>query len=292
MNDSDATPGARLLRAVAKAAVPSAVREAWTSTPPTPEAGQVWRARWDETAQALLILEVEQSRIRAAPVSFDTEMADDSAVVLNASYTWLGVGAVVWIDLAQELPVRVLDRWGGRVAVPLDVLAKLPRGSAVLNAMDDRALVKAELMDAMETFASARWAPEGDGSLGERLVSLGIQRIIELLGCRTDEALALMRGQQPLTEEQAEVMGPELGASPDELLLANPPLPPKLVDDLDPPHWRAKVIQLARLRDVGEPEAWRTAGYGTYALAARQTDRGEPAWEERIAQYFAGVLGE
>ncbi|MDQ1246382.1 MAG: hypothetical protein QG597_750, partial [Actinomycetota bacterium] len=112
-----------------------------------------------------------------------------------------------------------------------------------------------------------------------------------LLGIKPQQALALLRGQVPLSPSQADLISQATDRPVTEILAANPVLPPELVARLDQPRRRRQVHQLAERRGVTETEAWRQAGYAVLALAARQTgDHESQAWEERLDRYFHVVL--
>src|SRR5215469_5368978 len=82
--------------------------------PTEPGLGQIWRARWQNTAQLIALTAVDDDRISAVPVSFDVALADDQGVLLPPESV-LGEETVAWMSLSRELPVRVLDVLVGHV---------------------------------------------------------------------------------------------------------------------------------------------------------------------------------
>lgn len=292
MSKAGGTPGARLRTALTAAALPSSVRRAWADRPPTPAPGQLWRARWGTVTQMLLILDAPARSVRTAPVTLDMDLADDTAVVLPAEANDITVPLVVWLGDATSLPIRVLDRFLGLVTIDPREVPSARSGLPVLTTADDRAVNRARLQDALDVFVAARWAPGGDGSLGEILGRADPKRLREALELPDRVVIALRRGRTPLTPEQAVRLAPVVEESVENLLAANPVLPDDLVADLDLPAYRAKVNALANRRGIEEIEAWLTAGYSVAGAAHRQAEGDEPSWRARLDRYFGVVLDE
>jgi hypothetical protein len=208
-------PGlARLLRAVSTVRVPDAVRAAFEADPGDPLPGQLWRARWDEVVELVLLLEVGDGDVFAAPISLDDRCADEDTVILQSTQTSLTTTVAVWMGLAQRLPLYVLDRRLGISRV--DVTDR----DWVAHAIDARA----RAADALGFLADATWAPSGTGELGRMLASASLdpQALIELLDVSPQIALALRRGQLAATPDQAAKLAPLLQLPEQVVLEANP----------------------------------------------------------------------
>lgn len=291
MTEAEGPAGGRLRAALAASGLPRAVRRAWEGTPPAPEPGQVWRARWGTITLLLLILEATSRAVRAAPVTLDVAAVDDSAVLIPQEASELAVPLAVWLEDSTSLPLRVLDRHLGALTVTVTDLSEARRGRPVLSAADDRAVLRAQRQDALDVLATARWAPEGDGNL-KNLLGPAMKDLGDLLGIPNRTVIALGRGIVALTPEQAERLAPVVGHPAERLLAANPALPEDLVADLDLPAYRAKVVRLARRRGIDEIQAWLTTGFAVAAVAHRQTEGEAPSWTERLDRYFSLVLDE
>jgi hypothetical protein len=283
---------ARLRAALAAATLPSSVRLAWSGHLPEPAVGQMWRARWGSVTQVLLVMDASARSVRAAPVTFDLDMADDSAVILPAEASDLTLQLVVWTNDAMSLSLRVLDRFLGSLADDPREVLNAPRGRPVLTVADERAVSRARMQDALDVFLSARWAPEGVGTLNEVLGKIDRKRLGDVLAVPDRVVIALLRGRNGVTPEQAERLAPVLKETPENLLAANPPLPEDLVADLDRPVYRAKVNALAHRRGVDEIAAWLTVGYSVAGVAHRQTEGDAPSWREQLDRYFQAVLDD
>jgi hypothetical protein len=292
VSDAQDTAAARLRAALTAAALSPAVRRAWTQHPPTPEPGQIWRARWGTVTQLLLILDAPSRSVRAVPVTLDVEAADDSAALLGPDSSELGGPLVVWLGDATALPLRVLDRYLGSMTIERATLSAAGRGRPVLTDADDRVVHRARLQDALAVFVAARWAPEGTGKLKELLGAADVRGLAQALQVPDRTVIALRRGKVALTPDQAERLAPVVHLPVETLLAANPPLPEELVADLDHPAYRAKVISLAERRGIDETQAWLTAGFAVAAVAHRQTEGETPRWTDRLDRYFALVLDE
>lgn len=292
MSEAEETPDARLRASLTAATLPSSVRRAWADRPPTPTPGQVWRARWGTVTQLLLILDAPARSVRAASVTLDPDLADDTAVILPADSGDLTVPLVVWLGDATSLSFRILDRFLGSVSIDLREVPDACRGRPILTPADERAVHRACLQDVLDVFVAARWAPDGDGNLGEILGTISSNRLSETLELPDRAVIALRRGRTWLTPEQAERLAPVVEETVENLLAANPRLPDDLIADLDLPAYRAKVNMLARQRGIDEVEAWLTAGYSVAGVALRQTEGNAPSWQERLDRYFEVVLDE
>ncbi|MEV4081563.1 hypothetical protein ACGFJC_12965 [Nonomuraea fuscirosea] len=290
----------RLMAAVSTVRIPDKVRAVVQAEPGDPAPGQLWRARWGEIVELLLITEVDVSAV-AMPVMLDDCVADARTLVLAADQTSLAVTLAVWMDLARHLPMYILDRQIGTVAVDVsrsgwesDAIAGGARyGSGPVSAADPRHEVRARLEDAMREFAEAKWAPSGSGDLARLMAaaSLSPQRLIDAMGISPQRALALRRGQVAVDDAEARVLAPLLGITEEAVLEANASPPAALVVQLSRPRRRAQVMRLARKRGISEHSAWLAATYGVNAQAARQTGKSQdPGWEERIDRYFQVTL--
>jgi len=65
----------------------------------------------------LVILDAPARAVRAAALTPDPAGADESAVIVPAESSDLGVPLIVWLGDATSQPVRVLDRHVGTVDV-------------------------------------------------------------------------------------------------------------------------------------------------------------------------------
>lgn len=267
--------------------LPPAVLAAWRGRAPAVAPGQLWRASWEEVSRFVAVLRTEGAMVEAAPVSLDVELATDDAVLLELGETDFDVPVAVWLGLKATVPARVLDQYAGSVHLAVDALRKAPQGRPVLTPLDDRAMEVAVLGDDMDELAAA---PATDPRLQDLLKDVTIKQLVEL-EIPTPHALALSRGLRPLTPEEAMRVAPLVGTTPEVLLRANPPLPAELLHDLDTADVRELVAQLASQREIPPEDARLTAGYGAYALAARQTGTGGPDWASRIVAYLRAHLG-
>ncbi|MFI7131282.1 hypothetical protein ACIBQ1_36745 [Nonomuraea sp. NPDC050153] len=290
----------RLMAAVGAVRIPNEVRAVVQAEPHDPVPAQLWRARWAEVIELLLITEVNDSVV-AMPITLEDHHADARTLVLAPGQSSLAVTLVVWTDLAHRVPMCVLDRQIGTVAVDVSrpgwEAAAIAGGAQCagdpVSAADSRHQVRARLQDAMDAFVEAAWAPSGTGDLARLLAaaSLSPQRLIDALGVTPQRALALRRGQAAVSDVEAAALAPLLGITEEAVLAANAPPPAGLVAHMSKPHRRAQVMRLARKRGVSEYRARLAATYGVNAQAARQTGQShEPAWEERIDRYFQVTL--
>jgi hypothetical protein len=282
------------------------------------EAGQLWRARWEDVGLLALLLDVDGSSCWAAPATVDPPVEDGSSVVLAPATTVLGEALTVWAGLARQLPLRVLDQ-------PLDLLASdvvayvrsvaagrtgpAPTGcrvgNRIVSVFQAAAEARAELQDDLEALAAASWLPQAHADA--QLQPGNTNDLRDLLGDRPDlpalmgaldaplpEVLDIIRGRRPPTPAQADALAEMTGRPAAALLASVGPLPGELVAEVDHPRWRPVVRRRARRIGRDEARARLELAYGTYALAARQTGpAAAPSWRDRVAQVAAadGDLG-
>jgi hypothetical protein len=295
----------RLVAAAAGLKVPESVRAVMAATPQDPQHGQIWRAVWEDTVQLLAITAVDDDEVRAVPASLE-RYADAETLLLPAGASTLKQPLALWWGLEQSLPWCVLDRQVSQLTVPLpaSINLALPEpvsglsagarwGSAELSLAAPDAEYRGLLADHLSTLRAARWAPEGSGALPELLQQRGItaRALASELDLEPARALAVRRGQHPLTADQAGTLAVLLGLSTHEVLAGNPALPQQVVRELNRPLRRGQVRALAARYLESETQARHRAAYGTFALAARQDDRSHTDWTARADRYFELHLG-
>lgn len=108
------------------------------------------------------------------------------------------------------------------------------------------------------------------------------------LGVPQPEVMRILRGSVPLKPGQVEAVASATGLSVDAVAKTVRPLPAALVAAAEHPRWRETWIRRAKRLGVSEGEARLSGGYGTLALAARETGGAEPDWEGRLRQFLRG----
>lgn len=269
------------------------------------DAGEVWRAHWDEVSVLVLVLAVEDRDVLVAPVTIDPPAEDDRCVVLERSFTALGVEATVWAGLTCLVPIRVLDRpvdqwsedlvrWtthkaqGQQTSLPPGTR----QGRAIQSELDPAALLQAELADDLESLSQAPGLPVdtpgatpcGLASLLE--TNLDLASLCSSLGLPQPEVMKLLRGKIPLTPDQIEVVARVTGLSSEQIAGTVRRLPLGLVIQVEHPRWRPTWMRRAQRLHISEDQARLTGGYGVFALAARETGGGEPDWNQRLRQFL------
>jgi hypothetical protein len=203
----------------------------------------------------------------------------------------LGVATTIWLDLAQAIAMRTLDRCTGQLtAENTDVSAAVRAlgqpGHAVVSAAQPAAEYRARLADCMDSLAAVSVDIPGTGELPALLRSLGVSfdRLVEL-GLESPRALAVTRGMAAVSEQEAEALAPDMHLAVDDVLAANPAPPAEIVTWIDRPRRRHQVESLARQHGIGTEEARLRAVYDVYALAAREPG-GSVDWNARLDRYF------
>jgi hypothetical protein len=289
----------RLVAAVTGAHVPEPVRQRFESEPVDPRPGQLWRARWVDVVEIVLLVEVNSDGVLAVPMSLDDAFADPEPLIVPATLTALDTPVAAWTGLAVRLPMCVLDRHADSVAfdvtgpdwVASALVAGCRRGRSPGSRTAPVHEFRGRLADAMHDLSTAAWAPQGAGTLASLIAAAPVSTtdLVKRLGGQAPRVLALRRGHAAATPEEATILAPILQLTEQGVLDANPALPVDLVRLLSRPRRRAQVARLATQRRQTERRTWQSAAFSLQA--ARQTGAStEPAWDERIDRYFQAAL--
>lgn len=269
------------------------------------EAGQVWRARWEDVTMLVLVLGVETHEVSAVPVTIDPPGEDESSVVVAGPRTAFGVNATVWSSLASRIPMRVLERvidaWG-KDLVELAVSRTRGRpgplppgvrdGLPIRSALEPAAEMRARLADDLECLQHAPGLPveEAGQSAGTLASLLGdqldLRALCTALQLPQPQVMKLLRGKTPLSPEQIDTVASATGLPTEEIARTVRPLPADLVLVAEHPRWRPVWVRRAQRLGISETQARLSVGYGAFALAARQTGGGPADWEARMRQFL------
>ncbi len=147
-------------------------------TDPLPEPGinQIWRARWEKTATAVIIVaNPDEDNVRVAAVTFDPDLADSSATITSAVGTTIGTPAVLWLDVTETIPLATLDTHLGDMKTPspehdpLDGVPALPKPPTRRRT---NRVMRASVIDDLRALAVATWIPETGGDITELLAKI------------------------------------------------------------------------------------------------------------------------
>jgi plasmid maintenance system antidote protein VapI len=294
------SPVNRLARVLASAAVPEQFRRTFTSTPPDPCPGQLWRARRDDTSMLVLLTHVEPTATDAVPVTMDDDYSTEDAVMLAHDASPLNARLTVWPELVRTLPMRVLENYAGDLELdgagidPLGAVRAAGRLGRPASSPADPVLEYRARISDDSAFMAGISEPSGSGALPSILAGarLPTAELAQILGVSPAEVLSLRRGERPISPDEAARLAPLLGVAEEDLVAANPPPPSKLLMQVAHPRRRAQIMALARVKDISEDEAFTRAVFDTYALAARASGdiEGPEAWNARLDRYFQMVL--
>jgi hypothetical protein len=309
--DGDGAPAPSGLLALAESfSVPQALRDAvLDAAVPPPAAGQLWRAEDGPVAMLGLVVSVRSGDNRLpdvllCPVTLDVEDESGSGVAVAASV--LGdAGVVLWPGLARWVPVAVLDHVVDDdeellvTAGQIDATARAAaddEGSAfalldIVDVFSGAAQALAEVADDLSAFTSSPRllvatpdASRGAATVVDALQGSGkdkIQTVMEVLGVSVPDAIQVLKGGRPLSDDEADRLGRHLRLDAKDVRHRGFPL--ALAAELEQPRWRRPLLQAASAADLSTVRASTAAG--VYGLAARDSDA-EPNWAERIERYL------
>lgn len=266
--------------------------------------GQIWRARWDEVVALVFIDALVGgigNQVRVAPVTFGDDEADDSAAIMPATSNTLNTAFTLWPELVAEIAEVVLEQW---VATSDDVLSSLAdiesavasgalrRGYATVNPNGRRAKARRLLNLSIDVLANAAYLPEGTAKLSELLRGKAPTAIAAILTVDNSTALKIVRGTHLITREQAILIAPIVGRSPDDVYAAGPALPDNLRSTLTRLSRGAPVREIATRRNQSDSETLTALAQSSLALAARGDTGPAPDWDGRVDRSIQMWLAE
>lgn len=272
-----------------------------TQTPPTIQPGQVWRARWDDVLTFVFIDTVLcefANRVRVAPVTIGDEDADDTALILSAGASELGMPLSVWPEMVTEISEIVLERWIS-VVTDFDSLEALEhaadtgqilRGLPILNDMSPRWEERRLLELAMEVLASAATIVRGTGTLSSMLTEIPPSELAAALQVTPALARSIKRARTLVVDAQAEALARLLNLPRETVLQANPNPPEALVELASRRERGPGVRELARTRGETDSDAFMEMIQGAWALAARGDRADAEDWNGRLDTYLEVAL--
>jgi hypothetical protein len=261
--------------------------------------GAVWRARWDNVAVLVLLVDTPTATsVAAAPVTFDAGAGDQDTLTVPApTERRVSVTVTVWRALRRDMPLAVLDRpidelepavvaWVNDGPIPDD--ARLNRPALSPGAPGNP--VRAELDDDLDTLVAAMPAliptpPLSATAQSRKRVSPSDNQYAALtdrLGVGLPALLDLIDGKREANPTEAAALREILGVTPD----VDPP-PAALIVEMSHPRWKVTVLDLAQRDHLDEGAARMAMANGTVSLAARQTGEQTPDWRERLARWAA-----
>ncbi len=243
--------------------------------------GQVWRASWSDSSSLVVLLDVGLNAVSAAPLLLDFDRSSFEEKQLS---TFSGISCLVVTSHSREIAEITLDGCFGEISLPDEFTDESGGDNVAIDELADFDLLAGWLSEA-----------SGDGTLGEKLRRAGLTppSVAEALTVTRPTAVAILRGQQPLSKHQAELISEPARLTAEQLLAANPSLPTEWLLELKSGAYRSRVKEFARRRKLTDIEGWRDVGYGAFALAARQnTKDGAGRLQARVDAFLNAALGE
>lgn len=229
---------------------------------PAVGAGQLWRAAWRDNACLVVVLDAPVGRRVLVAAATSDEPGDDSVVLAT---TDAGLSPYVWGSVTGKIKVLTLEHRVADLTVDaLDAVRDAVSGAGpgvwapISSPLDDRALVRAELVDAVEGLEQAEWVPQSQGiTLADQATQagIGVPDISRALDLAPGDARALLLGKRaPRTDELAPLIK-LLGAPPVVAVRYDE----ELVAYLDRPEYRQRLERRTAARGITDPAAQRRA---------------------------------
>lgn len=255
-----------------------------TSDHPDPEPGQLWRAAWSDVACLVVILAGPEGRTTRVAGATAEQVGDDATVIASTAHA---MAPAVWASVSANiknftLEHRITDVTTGSFADLLAAAARPAVGAwaPILDDLDDRALIRADLNDRLHSLAEAEWLPAAGGdapTLAELagVASIAPSRLADELGITPGDARRLLQGRRAPAPSELETLTRLLGTEPAVAI----DFDEDLVVDIDLPEFRPDLRIVAANEHGGDEVAARRALAGQMmALAARHREPGQRNW--------------
>jgi hypothetical protein len=282
-----------VLDAVDAAVSPSVLAALDTPVPGRVEAGQLWRARWDDATQLVYVVAAEAATCRLAPISLDVHLAGPNVRTVDADDSPLGIPFGAWTARTVQARQSVLELFLGRLEHTLGI--DRDASSYELAALDDRSLFAGRLEERLVVLAmQAAWEPTSERdstslSMILQRAHINLTEMAALLDVNTATALDLWRGDRTLSAQQLAALDEAAAARGATMLpsaATSSDFPDDLLDELTQPLWKAPVLA-ARTRGSTTETAARQAAAAAavqLSLAARRQRRAAMNWAEVLGR--------
>ncbi|MCY3849711.1 MAG: hypothetical protein OXF75_02775 [Acidimicrobiaceae bacterium] len=257
---------------------------------PEPEPGQLWRAEWERVACLVVISGTRSGRNVPVMAATSDHIGDERAVVVSAEN---GMKPSVWGGLAKSVKMFTLaQRITDLTHQSIRMLAAVAVGqrdgdwAPISNNLDDRVLVRADLVDKLQGFSEAEWMPtvrDDEQTLADLAVNFGIppSQIAVSLGITPGDARRLLKGQREPSPDELSVLTELLGP----ISSAGIRFDEDLVASLDLPEFRPRLRLIASEEHNDDEVAARRVYAGRLmAMAARHRKSGQRNWAELIRE--------
>lgn len=272
------------------------IADAFAQEPPDPIAGHVWRCRWQDAAQLVVVVSVNDRSVDAIPMTSDVDLGDDTGVTFSTAGGTLENRWLAWVGLRQSLPTRVLDICVDRVE-PATLEAfrvEVGDGAPIGHPLDERLQVRDAIAARMHALKAARWERDDvrpvdiEALIKARGLSAG--QVAQQADVPPGTIVEILRHRRVPTGNLADRLGEILDVSPSEL--SAQPLDANLVVALDRPKYRRRLADKGRQAGVLDEGAWRyQVANEQLALAARTTVHADEMrrWQGVIEDYLGST---
>jgi transcriptional regulator with XRE-family HTH domain len=257
---------------------------------PDPAPGQLWRAAWAGISSLVVIAAPHHDRTVPVYAATADGIGDDAAIVADTTH---GLRPSVWVGITNTIKMftlehRITNLTDESLAAAASVAAGERRGDwpPIINNLDDRALVRADLREWLGGLANAEWRPAVDPnvtSLSAHAAAAGLQpsQVADALGISPGDARRLLQGKREPSTQELAILTDLFGAAPGVVVEFDD----ELVADLDLPEFRPQLRLIASSEHGGDEAAARRAFAGRMlALAARQRESGRRNWVALIRE--------
>lgn len=282
-----------VLAAVDAAVSPYVLAALDTPLPDSVEAGQLWRARWDDDTQLVYVVAAEAATCRLAPISLDVHLAGPNVQTVDADDSPLGIPFGAWTARTVQARQSVLERYLGRLEQTLG--SDRGESSYELAALDDRSVFAGRLEERLVVLAGqAAWEPTPDrdqASLSTILqrAHINLTEMAALLDVDTATALDLWRGDSVPSAQQLAALDEAAaarGATTLPSAATSSDFPDELLDELTQPLWKGPILAASTRRSSTETAARQAAAAAAVrlTLAARRQRRTATDWAEVLGR--------
>jgi transcriptional regulator with XRE-family HTH domain len=216
---------------------------------------------------------------------------DDSAVRVDIQND---MSLTVWTEVTSDIKTFTLDhRIGNLTPWSIELIRTAKKGGGdwvpITDVEDDRALIRAELLDEVEAMRDAEWLPQRSGSgttLAEMVENEGVtaSTLAAQLGIAPGRARAIIRGESATTPKEDALLADWFGTTLSQSFVFDH----ELLAKMDSPAFRNGLSAFAKRRFDGDLQQARLRlASDSMAVAARHREPGSRNWHAIITEILS-----
>ena len=272
---------------------PQALLDVIWKSPSDPQTGDIWRVRWNNDSELVVVLEVKNRWVTSAPLVVDPLDEDPRCVRMSADESAMGLEAVVWMGLTDELPMGVFEARFGAVSNETVRRINDAEKRADVTTAPRTVELRIRLVGAMSRLNRARWHREivtkerPDVRAMALSKNVATSSIADALAITPAEVTDIFRARRILDPTEIDALAGLLEVPARDLEPLGG-LPDSLMCSIERPRYRSAIVRRARAARTSETAIRVDVATHVLPMAARSrgSKTAEPVWDDLIDDYL------